>query len=394
MAFRTYGYDETDEYKYGLQEDGSYNIYMLTNSSYNKDVVRVSSNSDLNPYMFAYTRDSVALNTGNYAGNEYRSVIFDVAHYRPYRFAAQIKITDGNGTTTIPADSELLSNEVHGSQEENVDDVVFSYKPGEKVDILFDVTSFKGSDGRSVHPFGETFGTEFEIYIDAPMLEIDYDRMPSNWLTANNPNRSFDKLRKHPNIAGRFIYTVERKREDEREYGSAEAHNKDLATSGLDEFGRVTNISINQTGERKSLPFKKEAITIGGDIMISSQTDEVVYWEKRFSADTKHIEGKIYYEKGGTRYAIPKDAFVAFVRLRTGARIGVVSITSDGEFELNLRDEYKFDWKDDSIDFYYTDSDGVVYNFNYTEDGVEKSVDLNLLYTLAESRKPIVLTVE
>lgn len=395
MAFRTYGYDETDEYKYGLQEDGSYNIYMLTNSSYNKDVVRVSSNTDLNPYVFAYTRDSVALNTGNYAGNEYRSVIFDVAHYRPYRFAAQIKITDGNGTTTIPADSELLSNEAHGSQEENVDDVVFSYKPGEKVDILFDVTSFKGSDGRSVHPFGEAFGTEFEIYIDAPMLEIDYDRMPSNWLAENNPNRSFDKLRKHPNIAGRFIYTVERKREDERKYGFAEAHNKDLATSGLDEFGRVvTNISIDQAGERKSLPFKKTAITIGSDIMISSQTDEVVYWEKRFSADTKHIEGEIYYEKGGTQYAIPKDAFVAFVRLRTGARIGVVSITSDGEFELNLRDEYKFDWKDDSIDFYYTDSDGVVYNFNYTEDGVEKSVDLNLLYTLAESRKPIVLTVE
>lgn len=35
------------------------------------------------------------------------------------------------------------------------------------VDIEFDVTSFRGTDDKSVDPFGE----EFEIYIDAPMLE-------------------------------------------------------------------------------------------------------------------------------------------------------------------------------------------------------------------------------
>ena len=80
-----------------------------------------------------------------YDGNEYRSVIFDVAHYRPYRFAAQIKISDGrvdSPVTTIPADSVLLSNEINQSQEENIDDVMFSYKPGQEVDILLDVTSF------------------------------------------------------------------------------------------------------------------------------------------------------------------------------------------------------------------------------------------------------------
>jgi hypothetical protein len=67
-----------------------------------------------------------------------------------------------------------------------------------------------------------------------------------------------------------------------------------------------------------------------------------------------------------------------------------------GWFELNLRDEYRFDWKDDPIDFYFTDkTDGKVYNFNYTdENGVKKTVDLNLLYTLLESGKPIVLTHE
>ena len=400
MALRTYGYKETDDYKYGLQSDGSYNVYMLTNSSSSKDVVRISSNTRYNPHIFPANRNGVAYDGHTYDGNEYRSVIFDIAHYRPFRFAAQLKITENQGSSqiqTIPADSELLSNEVHASQEESIHDVLFSYKPGQEVDILLDVTSFKGSDGRSVHPFGEYFGTEFEIYIDAPMLEIDYSRMNQNWLAANNPNLKVDKLRKHPSIPGRFIYTVERERKDEKAFGFAPAFNKDVSTSHFDHYGRLeTGISVDQSGERKSLPFKKTAITAGGDIVISSQTENVVFWEKRFSVDTKHIMGDIYIEKqDGTRKPIPKDSFVAFVRLRTGARIGVVSITENGKFELNLREEYQFAWEDDSIDFYFTDnSDGAkVYSFNYEENGVAKSVDLNLLYNLVVvQKKPIVLT--
>ncbi len=397
MAFRPYGYDETDGYKYGLQADGSYNIYMLTNNTYSKDVVRVSSNTGMNPYAFKYTRDSVALNSGNYGGNEYRSVIFDVAHYRPYRFAAQMVVSDANGSesVTIPATSALLSNERNGSQEEIVDEVEFSYKPGQEVDILLDITSFKGSDGRSVHPFGEHFGTAFDVYIDAPMLEIDYSRMPQNWLAANNPNLSADKLRKHPTIAGRFIYTVECKREDERQYGFAPAYNTDESTSCLDEYGRLkSGVRQNQEGERKSLPFKKTAITAGGDVVISSDESKVVFWQKRFSVDTKHIMGEIYYRKNGVDTPLPKDAFVAFVRLRTGARIGVVTISNDGKFELNLRGEYQFAWNDDSIDLYFTDADGTVYNFNYMANGVAKNVDLDLLYSLVARGEPIVLTVE
>ena len=399
MAFRPFNYNNlvtTDPY--GLQTDGSYNIYMLTNSSQNKDVVRVGSNSSMNNHAFTCDRNGEPYDHTMYDGNEYRSVIFDVAHYRPYRFAAQIKISDGrvdSPVTTIPADSVLLSNEINQSQEENIDDVMFSYKPGQEVDILLDVTSFKGSDGRSVHPFGEHFGTEFDIYIDAPMLEIDYSRINSNWLAANNPSLKVDKLRKHPTIAGRFIYTVERKRNDERQYGFAPAFNTDESTSGYDRFGRiVTGITQDQTGERKSLPFKKSAITVGGDIVISSDVEKVVYWEKRFSVDTKHLEGAIYYEKNDSQVPVPKDTFVAFVRLRTGARIGVVAIVEDGRFELNLRDEYQFAWEDDSVDFYFTDADGVVYSFNYTENGVAKAVDLNLLYNLITSGKPIVLTSE
>ena len=91
---------------------------------------------------------------------------------------------------------------------------------------------------------------------------------------------------------------------------------------------------------------------------------------------------------------LPKDAFVAFVRLRTGARIGVVTVYEDGKFELNLRQEYQFAWEDDSIDLYFTDTDGIVYNFNYEEGGVAKNVDLDLLYNLVGQGEPIVLTVE
>ena len=112
-----------------------------------------------------------------------------------------------------------------------------------------------------------------------------------------------------------------------------------------------------------------------------------------FKVDTEHIMGRIYYKKDDTQKPIPHNAFVAFVRKRTGARIGVVSITADGQFELNLREEYQFNWEDDPIDLYYT-VDGTTYNFNYPENNVPKSVDLNTLYNLATSDTPIVLTVK
>ena len=399
MAFRPQNYKASSpaEALHGLQTDGTYDIYFLTNSANNKDIVRVASNTTANNNAFPNTRDSsdMAYNTKPYKGNEYRSVIFDVAHYRPYRFAAQIKITDNNEVTTIPDDSELLSNEKNGSQEENIDDVVFSYKPGQKVDILFDITSFKGSDGCSVHPFGENFGDHFEVYIDAPMLEIDYERYPESWRNEKNGSGlNVDKLRRDPTTPGRFIYTVDRHRDHERTFGQdgLSVVNLDDSKVEFNKFGKKvkleTGSSIDQTGERKSLPFKKTAITAGGDIHITTDKNRIVFWDKTFNVDTKHITGEIYYTKEGKQLPIPKDAFVAFVRLRTGARIGVVTISQNGVFELNLREEYQFNWTDDSIDFYFTDSDGVVYNY------IDTGVDLNTLYDKVGRGEPIVLTAK
>ena len=118
-----------------------------------------------------------------------------------------------------------------------------------------------------------------------------------------------------------------------------------------------------------------------------------MFWDKTFKVNTEHIRGLISYKENGVVTGIPKDAFVAFVRKHTGARIGVVSIYENGKFELNLRDEYKFNWEDDSIDFYYTDSNGKVYSFNYTENEVPK-LDLNTLYDLVKQNKTIILTPE
>ena len=396
MAFRTLNSKEATAQSYGLQPDGTYNLYMLTNSTYNRDVVRVASNNTHSQFVFDTGPDGETYGNALYKGNEYRSVIFDVAHYRPFRFAAQVQVADENGNNMVitPAASALLSNEVHGDQEENIDEVMLSYKPGQRVDILLDITSFKGSDNRSVHPFGQIFGEEFEVYIDAPMLEIDEDRLPENWKSAN-------KLRKDPSVPGRFIYTVSKTRDQERAFGFADAHHRDLATSRYDDYGGVVpNVTIDQTRERKLLPFKKSAITSKGDITITSNKDKVVFWDKTFKVKTEHMKGILMYkdDKGDVHY-VPDDAFVAFVRLSTNARIGVVTLNpstgDDGWFELNLRDEYRFDWTDDPIDLYYKDKEtGKVYNFNYTENGVKKAVDLNKLYELLQAENPVIVLTE
>jgi hypothetical protein len=339
-----------------------------------------------------------------YEGNEYRSIIFDIGHYRPYRFAAQVRVADADGSNPelIPATSDLMGNPGNAMTPENVDDVYLKYKPGQRVDILFDITSFRGSDGCSVHPFGENFGDPFEVYIDAPMLEIDYARLASSWLVANNSDLTVDKLRPHPTIPGRYIYTVDRHREHERKYGdpSLTVANVDDAQIKFNKFGQKVPVEdrIDQSGERKCLPFKKTSITAGGDITITTDKDAIVFWDKTFNVETSHIKGKIYYKNEQGRFPVPHNAFVAFVRLRTGARIGVATIFEDGKFELNLREEYTYTWTDDPIDFYYTVQDAqgnnITYNLNYEVGGVARTVDLETMYQWTVNDQPIVLTVQ
>ncbi|MBR2428857.1 MAG: hypothetical protein IKB15_02630, partial [Alistipes sp.] len=402
IAFRTYDYNDNGEHRFGMREDGRYNIYMFTHGTNSQDVVRISSNREGNYHAFSISRDSTDTDFTShpYDGNEYRSIIFNIGHYRPFRFATQVRVSDADGrnATITPASNDLIGNIGSNSAmiPENVDNIVFKYKPGQRVDILLDVTSFHASDGCSVHPFGE----EFDIYIDAPMLEIDYSRIPAHWLKANNPELREDKLRADPTTPGRYIYTVDRYRERERVFGdqSLVVANIDDAGYEYNEYGEKVAVigSVDQSGERKVLPFKKTSITVGGDINITTDKDKVIFWDKTFNVETSHIMGDIYYRDEQGEHPVPHNAFVAFVRLRTGARIGVATIYEDGRFELNLREEYKYSWTDDPIDFYYTIEDNggnkITYNLNYEVDGEAKSVDLELLNKWANEGTPIILT--
>lgn len=295
---------------------GHYSIYMKTNRAVSAEVVRISSNQSTSKPILSQNAGT----DGNYGGNSYRSVTFELANYNPFRFAA--RVNDVGGTT--PEETTALS---------------WTYAPEQKVDIALDVTSFKGSDDKSVDPFGEAF----EIYIDAPMLEIDEAR-----LTGYNLNG--EKLKADPNVEGRFIYTVDANRETERQYGYGTVINSD-------------GTEANQTGERKTLPFKTSSIVSAGDIVISSNKEKVVFFDKTFKVSNTPISGTLKY--GTNEQNVPRSAFVSFERTRNGSRIGAVTVTADGQYELRLRKEYTFNWYTDEVEFHYEGTDGTMYHKTY-----------------------------
>lgn len=300
----------------------TFTLNAVTKTSKSADVVRLSSNK-------ATSYSAKDQTTGNYTGDEYRSAIFEFANYRPFRFAAQIQVGNGSPVGTWATDSEGNPADA----DEPIDDILLSYEPNQNINISFDITSFTGTDGKEVDPFGRPF----EIYIDAPMLEL-----------ANNLGVYENKIKKDPNKAGRFIYTVAASRNEEK-----------LGANAL--LGNAAN-------ERKVIPFVKKSITVTGDIVVSSQEEEVVFHTKTFNVKTSPITGTIKY--GSSLTNVPKDAFVAFVRTATNSRIGVMTITSDGNYSLNLRSEYVFEWTD-AIELDYKDANGVVYECNTISNGSE-----------------------
>lgn len=297
---------------------GRYSIYMKTNRAVSAEVVRISSNQQDSPSAWPG-------NSGTYTGNSYRSVTFELANYNPFRFAARV---NGEGTDTSK------------DQEEVTTPLTWTYEPEQKVDIALEVTSFAGTDGKSADPFGEAF----EIYIDAPMLEIDEARLADCKLNSS-------KLKADPNVEGRFIYTVDANRENERNYGSNDVINKDN-TSG-----------VNQAGERKTLPFKTSSIVSAGDIVISSNKEKVVFFDKTFKVSNTPISGTLKYGTNGQN--VPRSAFVSFERTRNGSRIGAVTVTANGQYELRLRKEYTFNWYTDEVEFHYEGTDGTMYHKTY-----------------------------
>ena len=329
--------------------------HLKTKTPKANEVVRIASN--VYGATSVTTGQKGALATTDYVAPDgkctgtglYKSCIFELATYHPFHFAATV---NGIGTN------------VQGEAEEVVNDVFLSYVPNQPIEIEFDVTSFKssthGNDGEiladehqvSVDPFG----TAFDIYIDAPMLQIDET---SELYTSG-------KVEKHPTIAGRFIYHVAADRDTERS-GNLAAATKDSKTTS------------SQVGERKSIPFKTKSIVSAGDIVISSDESKVVYYQKRFRVQNSSMTGVLQYRKNNIVENIPVGAFVPFEVEPTFNRIGTVAVGESGEYELRLRSEYRYDWNTDRV------------KFQYVEGGVTYEAVFVSLNSLDSSTGPIIL---
>lgn len=318
---------------------GQYSVYMYTNKAKSDEVVRIASNLRRYPAVIEANANAV---DGSYIGNEYRSVTFELANYNPFRFGARVNYAN----TEWQGDADEPDRSGTDDIPEKVTELEWTYQPDQQVDIAFDLTSFKGSDDKSVHPFKdeafEVYGSTFEIYIDAPMLRIDEGRLSGYKLNG-------DKLKAHPTIPGRFIYTASRDRETERNFGTGPAENTD-ATGG-----------VNQSGERKTLPFVVNTAVSAGDIVISSDQEQVVFYSKTFCVTNSSITGTLKYKDDTGTHDVPAGAFVAFERASNNSRIGVVTVTAGGKYELRLRKEYAFNWYTDQVQFHY-ELNGKVYH--------------------------------
>ncbi len=298
---------------------GKYTIYLKTNHSQSAEVIRIASNYETQKPILSEDAGT----DGNYGGNSYRSVTFELANYNPFRFGARATY----GGTTYGKEPDRVSNPA-ADVPELITPMEWTYEPDKLVDISFDVTSFKGSDNQSVDPFGE----EFTIYIDAPMLEL---------ATNEGLEGKLKKVR-----PGRFAYTVDADRDKERKYFSG---------------SKVVNTDqtlVNQEGERKTLHFKVKNIVSAGDIVISSDKNQVVFYNKTFHVTNKPIVGTLQYL---SNQPVPKGAFVAFERASDRSRIGAITVNENGQYELRLRKEYVFNWHTDPIVFHYDAGNGDTY---------------------------------
>ncbi len=328
------------------EDVGKYSIFLKTNAAKSDDMIRIASNQP-ESYSALPGQSDV-----RYAGNTYRSFIFELATYRPFRFAAQVAINGEEPVGTWNTTPETVQTP------DPIDELTWTYLPNQKVDISLEVTSFEGSDGQSADPFG----TAFEIYIDAPMLTIDESRLTADMAA---------KLKPHATIPGRFVYTVDASRDEERKTGNGQSVKFADNTAG-----------VSQQGERKTLPFVTNDITSAGEIVITSQTEVVEFFEKRFKITNSLIEGTIKYLDGGVEHDIMSNEFVSFAVKKSGVRIGSMNIVADGRFTLNLRAEYDFSWDSDEILLSYI-KEGKVYELTVSS--------LDALYDMVTDGNTLVL---
>ena len=321
----------------------NFSVYMNTNKAKCAEVVRISSNDLTSKAAF-----TTVVTNGLYGENTddrniykekgpavyaYRSFVFELANYHPYRFMATVTGSGDAQSINVPHDDS-----VRGTESEEITNVTWTYVPNQKIDVAFDITDFKAADGTLVDPFGQAF----EIYIHAPMLEIDQDRV----------NDVLAQKFYYDARLGCFVYKVEAKRADE------ENKAKDGKIQQHAILNRTNEDATKGQNERKVLPFKTKGIVTEGQITISSNEEQVVYHSKTFNVQNASIEGNVTFtkENASTSESLPDKAFISFTRVANGSRIGSIEVSNDGSasrFTLRLRPEYEFSWQNDEVQLYY-----------------------------------------
>lgn len=333
-----------------------FQIYLETNKPKSAEVVRIASNQKGSP--------QVKNQNQLYDGVTFRSVTFELANYRPFRFAAQVRAESDffkendqyvfKGNYKIDPDDNSSSN----TEPELIDNIEFSYLPDQIVEVAFDITSFKAHDGTSVSPFG----TGFEVFIDAPMLTLvkgmnktndsfkdDFEEIKVSMfdkdIDGNHVTTDKPKLEDLGN--GRFVYRVENKSFYEHQYWS-----------GTQPLIPDETLDLND-GSRVSIKFKKNSIVSDGEITVSANPEHITYHSKTFKVSNQPIQGRIGYKPAADQDPIPVPAsqFVSFSRVYDDSRIGSLIVKSINEltpgaptyYELRLRGEYEFRWTDDPI---------------------------------------------
>lgn len=332
-----------------------FQIYLETNKPASAEVIRIASNQKGSP--------SVKDGSAPYEGMTFRSVTFELANYRPFRFAAQV-----NGEGKYVADDATSGRQ----DPEVIDNISFNYLPDDIVEVSFDVTSFTATDGVQVTPFG----TGFEIFIDAPMLTLQKGDnkgviMEGGWnpVQHNLEDMEVDMFDKHADGThyvekkakledlgnGRFVYRVDPILSNEADcWGYGPYADKSLPL--IDDTGT----SVELWGDRKTIRFRKNSIVSQGNIVISANPDHVTFHSKTFVVSNQPIMGRIGYMPAGASepVPVPADQFVSFSRVLDDSRIGSLIVKPLNEmnptapettYELRLRGEYDFHWKNDPI---------------------------------------------
>ncbi len=314
-----------------------FDFNLTTNTAKSDETIRIASNETEKSYLFVPTdAENPDASAVTYTGRKFRSMTFELATYDPFRFAAQVNTEDGE------------YGEYGTVVSDGVENVSIPYNgPGEEeVEVIFDITSFQAKPWAgannpivSVDPFG----TEFEVFIEAPMLKLPSDEVLAAKGFAGNLYPVSGK-------EGVFAYKVAATHALEKE--ASAKYGTDAAIKDLGKTGTTTYYAApDQSKDRKVLPFVTSNIVNTGEIKIYTDTTQVGYKPKTFKVTNSPITGTITYDGN----EVPKGTFIAVEKTSDHTRIATLLVTEDGKYELRLRKEYEdaFVWDQTKIQIFW-----------------------------------------